>query len=384
MIVRAEKPCSVPSHVKDMFEITSTLLCREEKGLFAKLLIKYGSVFSRSSDDLGQTDRVKHRINTGSSAPIRQPPRRQPFGKREIERQEIAKMLEKGVIEPSNSPWASPIVLGTKKDGTTRFCVDYRRLNDVTVKDVYSLPRVDECLDALAGSEWFSCMDLNSGFWQIMVEPEDQMRTAFATSQGLYQFKVMPFGLVNAPSSFQRLMENVLRGIKWVESLLYMDDIITPGSSVQKSLSRLENVFKRLKEANLKLKPSKCIFFQRSVNFLGHVVSKEGVQTSPDKIQAVVDWPIPKNAKQVRSFLGLASYYRKFVKGFVDIARPLHKICEKNSKFIWSNARDGAFAALKAALTSAPVLAYPKCDGKRFILDTDASDLAVGAVLSQE
>lgn len=384
VIVRAEKPCSVPSHLKDMFEKSSTLLNREEKGLFAELLVKYESVFSRSSDDLGQTDRVKHRINTGSSAPIRQPPRRQPFGKREIERQEIEKMLEKGVIEPSNSPWASPIVLVTKKDGTTRFCVDYRRLNDVTVKDAYPLPRVDECLDALAGSKWFSCMDLNSGFWQIMVEPEDQMKTAFATSQGLYQFKVMPFGLVNAPSSFQRLMENVLRGIQWVESLLYMDDIITPGSSVQESLRRLENVFKRLKEANLKLKPSKCIFFQRSVNFLGHVVSEEGVHTSPDKIQAVVDWPIPKNAKQVRSFLGLASYYRKFVKGFADIARPLHKICEKNSKFIWSNECAGAFAALKAALTSAPVLAYPKCDGKRFILDTDASDMAVGAVLSQE
>ena len=173
-------------------------------------------------------------------------------------------------------------------------------------------------------------MDLNSGFWQIMVEPEDQMKTAFARSQGLYQFKVMPFGLVNAPSSFQRLMENVLRGIQWVESLLYMNDIITPGSSVQESLRRLENAFKRLKEANLKLKPSKCIFFQRPVNFLGHVVSKEGLYTSPDKIQAVVDWPIPKNAKHVRSFLGLVSYYRKFVKGFADIAHPLHKICEKN------------------------------------------------------
>ena len=187
----------------------------------------------------------------------------------------------------------------------------------------------------------------------MMVEPEDQMKTAFATSQGLYQFKV-PFGLVNALSSFQRLMENVLRGIQWVESLLYMDDIIAPGSSVQESLRCLGNVFKRLKEANLKLKPSKCILFQRSVHFFGHVVSKKGVHTSPDKIQAVVDWPIPKNAKQVRSFLGLASYYRTFLKGFADITRLLHKICEKNSKFIWSNECDGAFA-LKAALTSAPV-----------------------------
>ena len=210
------------------------------------------------------------------------------------------------------------------------------------------------------------------------------MKTAFTTSHGLYQFKVMPFGLVNAPSSFQRLMEDVLRGIQWVESLLYMDDTITPGLTVQDCLRRLENVFKRLMEANLKLKPSKCIFFQKSVQFLGHIVSEEGVHTCADKIQAVRDWPTPTNAKQVRSFLGLASYYRKFVKGFADIARPLHKICEKKAKFMWGLECDKAFDKLKSALTSAPILAYPKCDGGRFILDTDASDIAVGGVLSQE
>lgn len=379
-----EKSHTVPVHLTELFEKSSTYLDEEENFLLAELLVKYENVFSRSSGDLGQTDRVKHKINTGTAAPIRQHPRRQPFGKREIEKQEIENMLQKGVIEPSNSAWASPIVLVSKKDGTTRFCVDYRKVNDVTVKDAYPLPRVDDCLDALADAKWFSCMDLNSGFWQIAVDPDDREKTAFTTSQGLFQFRVMPFGLVNAPSSFQRLMEDVLRGLQWVESLLYMDDIITPGSTVQESLKRLENVFQRLLEANLKLKPSKCIFFQKSVNFLGHIVSEKGVHTDPNKIEAVKNWPVPRNAKHVRSFLGLASYYRKFVKGFADIARPLHKICEKNSRFAWSSECQEAFAKLKEALISSPILAYPIPEGGRFILDTDASNIAVGAVLSQE
>ena len=193
----------------------------------------------------------------------------------------------------------------------------------------------------------------------------------------------MPFGLVNAPSTFERLIKDVLRGIQWVESLLYMDDIITPGSTIEECLERLENVFKRLREARLKLKPSKCIFFQKSVSFLGHVVTEDGIQTDPDKIKAVREWPTPENTKQVRSFLGLASYYRRFVEGFSDIARPLHKLCEKNHRFQWNSDCQTAFDALKSALTTSPILAYPEL-GAKFILDTDASDTGVGAVLSQE
>ena len=192
----------LPEHLKDMFDKSCIHLNTEEKQSFAALLIKYESVFAKSSADLGQTDRVKHKINTGTAAPIRQQPRRQPFGKRDTEKQEIDKMLERDVIEPSNSAWASPVVLVSKKDGSTRFCVDYRRLNDVTVKDAYPLPRVDDCLDALAGAKWFNCMNLNSGFWQIEMEPDDKEKTAFTTSYGLFQLKVMRFGLVNARSIF--------------------------------------------------------------------------------------------------------------------------------------------------------------------------------------
>ena len=377
-----EPGARLPDHMKEMFDRSIGDLDHRERQRFADLLYNYQDVFAKSSDDLGCTDRVKHTINTGTANPIRQPPRRKPYGKRDVEAQEVQKMLDKSIIEPSNSPWSSPIVLVTKKDGTTRFCVDYRRLNEVTVKDAYPLPRVDDCFDALSGSKWFNCMDLCSGFWQIEMHENDKSKTAFSTSHGLYHFRVMPFGLVNAPSTFQRLMEDVLRGLQWKESLLYMDDIITPGKSVDECLVRLEHVFQRLRAACLKLKPSKCIFFQKSAKCLGHIVTEDGVETDPEKIKAVREWPTPTNAKQVRSFVGLASYYRRFVKGFSDIARPLHQVCEKNKTFSWSKACQDAFDKLKEVLTTTPVLAYP-VTGSAFILDTDASNEGVGAVLSQ-
>ena len=184
-------------------------------------------------------------------------------------------MLERKVIEPSNSAWSSPIVLVTKKAGSTRFCLDYRRRNDLTVKDAYPIPHVDECLYSLSGSRWFSCLDLNSGFWQIEPYPADKKKIAFATNLGLYQFKIMPFGMANAPSTFERLIEDVMRGYQWVICLIYMNDVIVPSATFEESIIRLELVFQRLSEANLKLKPSKCILFQHHLKFLGHIVSEE-------------------------------------------------------------------------------------------------------------
>ncbi|KAG8199258.1 hypothetical protein JTE90_003683 [Oedothorax gibbosus] len=292
-------------------------------------------------------------------------------------------MQTNDIIEPSSSPWASPIVLVRKKDGTTRFCVDYRLLNDVTKKDSYPLPRIDETLDTLVGNHWFTTLDLKSGYWQVEIHPDDKEKTAFTTGHGLWQFKVMPFGLCNAPATFERLMETVLRGLSYEACLVYLDDIVIVGKEFNDHLINIRKVLTKLRYAGLKLSLSKCHFFRREVKYLGHIVSSAGVQTDPDKTEAVKNWPRPKDVHELRSFLGLSTYYRRFVKGFSMIARPLHRLTEKQQKFTWTPECDEAFDHLKSVLTSAPILAYPEPD-RMFILDTDASKEGIGAVLSQE
>ncbi|CAK1599862.1 unnamed protein product [Parnassius mnemosyne] len=346
-----------------------------------KLLLKYANVFSSNEADIGKTGLVQHKINTGQELPIRQRPRRLPVAREKEVETMIEGMVKDGVIELSSSPWCSPVVLVKKKDGSMRFCVDYRRLNDITKKDSYPLPRIDDTLDMLTGVKRFSTLDLKSGYWQVEIDPKDKEKTAFSTGKGLWQFKVMPFGLCNAPATFERLMELVLTGLIGDACLVYLDDIIIVGRTFEEHLQNLERVLPKIQSAN-KLSPKKCSLFKQQVSFLGYVVSEEGIRTDPEKIAAVKEWPVPKDKTQVRAFLGLCSYYRRFVMNFADIAKPLHKLTEEKRHFCWDESCDIAFQELKNRLCKTPILGYSDA-GKEFIVDTDASDIGLGGVLSQ-
>ena len=382
-VVENEKKDELPDHMTELFERSCENLDEEQKIVLKQLLMKYPDVFSKSKSDLGLTNLVEHKIDTGDAKPIKQRPYRIPLSKREQAEKEIKSMAENGIIEPSYGPWSSPIVMVAKKDGSVRFCCDYRKINMVTIKDSQPLPRVDDTFDALNFSSWYSTVDMRQGFWQVRVAECDRPKTAFSIpGSGLWQFVCMPFGLANSPQTFERLVEKVLSGLSWKICLVYLDDIIIFSKTFEEHISNLDQVLQRLREANLKLSPKKCTLLQSQVTFLGHVVSKDGIATDPEKIRSVTEWPVPKNVKQVRSFLGLCSYYRRYVKHFSNLARPLHRLTELDRQFVWNEECQKAFESLKLALTTAPILGYPSSDGP-FVLDCDASNEGVGAVLSQ-
>ena len=354
----------------------------EQRRKIYELLKNNEGIFSVGEHDIERTQLTEYRIDTGDQRPIRQPLRRQPFQHLDIIDKQVEDMKAAGIIEPAASPWASNVVLVKKKDGSLRFCVDYRRLNAITYKDSYPLPLIDNCLNALSGSSWFSTLDLRSGYYNIPIAADDRDKSAFVTRRGCFRFTVMSFGLTCAPSVFQRLMDFVLSGLHYLTCLVYIDDIIVFGKTFDQQLERLGEVFNRIAQANLKLKPSKCSLFRRRVEFLGHVITEEGIAMQEDKVEAINTWPSPKNLTELRAFVGICGYYRRFVKDFSSIASPMFQLMKKGVQWKWTKESQEAFDMLKTKLISEPILALPTNEGT-FVLDTDASDVGLGAVLSQ-
>ena len=379
-ILEDENP-EVPEHLRDLYQRSAELLDPTQQVALKHLLIEYGDVFACDDFDLGDFTAIEHRVDTGTAAPIKQKMRRTPLRFADEERAHLQRMERAGVIQPSQSEWASAPVLVRKRDGGVRWCVDYRGLNAITKKDVYPLPNIEECLDTLSGTRWFSKLDANSAYWQVRIAEEDRKKTAFTTKYGLYEFVRMGFGLCNAPATFSRAMDLILRGLNWEVVLAFLDDVVVLGKSFEDHMNNLRDVLRRFRSFRLKLKPRKCELFRRQVEFLGRMVGEDKVSLKPEHVQAVRDWPEPRTTKQVEKFLGLVNYHRVFIKDYASVAVPLYRITGKH-EFHWGPEQQEAFDHVKELLTSAPVLTMPNTHDT-FILDTDASQEAIGAELLQ-
>ena len=318
----------------------------------------------------------------GTTPISKAPYRMAPAELKELKAQ-LEDMLENGFIRPSTSPWGAPVLFVKKKDGTLRLCIDYRELNKVTVKNKYPLPRIDDLFDQLQGSSIYSKIDLRTGYHQLRIRPSDVDKTAFRTRYGHYEYLVMPFGLTNAPAAFMDLMHRVFHDLLDSTVVVFIDDILIYSRSREEHEVHLRIVLQRLREHQLFAKFSKCEFWLEEISFLGHVVSGNGLAVDPEKIRAVTDWKKPETVTEIRSFLGLAGYYRRFVLGFSRLAAPLTKLLHKGVKFDWGTAQDQSFEELKSRLVSAPVLAMPTTD-KEYTVYTDASKSGLGCVLMQD
>lgn len=375
-----------PNTLVQICAVTSTETSSQDSSIppeIQALLVEFAAVFEKPVG-LPPSRSCDHAIPlVPGAAPFnirsyRYPPKL----KTEIERQ-VQEMLTNGIIQHSKSPFSSPVLMVKKKDMSWRFCVDFRHLNALTVKSQFPIPLMEEILNELSHASWFSSLDLCSGFHQILLQPGESYKTAFSTHEGHFEFRVLAFGLSGAPATFQGAMNTTLKPLLRKCVMVFFDDILVYSQSFEQHVTDLRSVLQLLANDQWKVKLTKCSFAQRQLSYLGHVISAQGVATDPSKISAIVEWPSPANAKELRSFLGLAGYYRRFVKNFGVLSKPLTDLLKKNTIYVWTSTHELAFSALKHALCSALVLALPDFS-KPFCVETDASGLGVGTVLMQE
>ncbi|CAI7732403.1 unnamed protein product [Closterium sp. NIES-54] len=318
----------------------------------------------------------------GSKPTFRAPNRLSPTELADMKKQ-IEYLLDKGLIRPSTSPYGAPVLFTPKPDGSLRMFIDYRALNKQTIKNKYPIPRIVDILDQLCGATVFSKLDLRSGYWQIRMADNSIHKTAFRTRYGSYEYLVMPFGLTNAPATFQAEMNHILRPLLDEFVVVYLDDILIYSRDMKQHIEHLRRVFKILRREKFYVKLSKSEFALKKVQFLGHMVSTQGVHVDPKKIEAVHTWKTPENVKELQQFLGFANYYNRFVPQYAKIATPLTNLLKKNTPFKWEDVHQQAMEQLKTALTSAPILILPDPE-KDYVIEADASDQAVGEVLMQD
>ena len=354
-----------------------------EQQKLRELLDTHSYLFVDDNKSLTRTNIMQANLNTGDHLPIKQRPYKNPLALQAQLDEQLEEMLEAGIISPSASPWASPVVVVPKKDGTLRVCIDFRKFNQVLVKDSFPLPRVEDLFATLGKAKFFSSLDLKSGYWQMELAPEDREKTAFCTRTQLLEFNVLPFGVASAPSLFQRMISMLLKGIEGKYAVAYLDDILIFSDSFEAHLGHLDDVLRRLRKASLSLNRKKCHFVQSEISYLGHIISKDGIAPDPEKVRAIQTMEPPTTVKGIRSFLGTVGYYRNFQPNFSAIARPLTRLTKKNVHFSWSEEAQEAFEVLKQKLIEAPILAYPDVT-KPYTLYTDASDYAIGGILTQD
>ncbi|KAG1135610.1 hypothetical protein G6F37_012421 [Rhizopus arrhizus] len=321
-----------------------------------------------------------HRIDTGDALPVHVRDYRRPFAENEQIKKEVDEMLRKKVIEPSTSAWCSPVVMIKKSDESWQFCVDFRKLNAVTVKDKFPIGNLNELLDKLHGCKYLSTIDLKSGFWQIPMDPRDAHKTAFIANGALYQFKVLPFGCVTGPNSFSRFMHGVIQNLPRV--MVYLDDVICFSRTKEEHEQDLRALLQRLSEYNLKISVKKCRFFKKEVKYLGFIVSSNGIRSDPEKIEAIKEWPTPTTVKALQRFLGFCAFYHRFIKNLSQTAAPMYALLRKDAPFVWSKEADQAFITLKKIIMTLPTLAYPD-PHKPYDVHTDASMFGLGAIIVQ-